>query len=73
MPDRTVAMGERKASLYQLPIDLIEEAELDRIGGVAPDGKVAATFCEGGAESPGVGGMHRGSLPWRIGEKGRIH
>jgi hypothetical protein len=41
-------MGEGKAGLDHLPVILIEEAELDRISGVGPDGEVAATFSEGG-------------------------
>ncbi|MFM1974584.1 MAG: hypothetical protein RL524_571, partial [Actinomycetota bacterium] len=39
-------------------VDLIKEAELDRIGGVAPDSKVAATLSQGGSEGARVGGMH---------------
>ena len=63
MPDRSIAMREGKAALHQLAIDLIEEAELDRIGSIAPDSKVAATFGESGSKCPRVGWMHDGSLP----------
>ena len=63
MPDGTVAVFEGEASLHQTPIDLIEEAELDCIGSVGPDGEIAATICEGGTKCPGIGWMHGGSLP----------
>jgi hypothetical protein len=49
MPDRAIAMGESKTRLHQFSIDLIEETELHRIGGVGPDGEVAPLFCQGGS------------------------
>ena len=63
MPDRSIAVREGEATLHQLPIDLIKEAEFDRIGGIAPDSKVAATFGESGSKCPGVSWMHDGSVP----------
>ena len=48
MSDRAVAVGECKASLDQLSIDLVKEAELDRICGVTPDRKVGAALSDGG-------------------------
>ena len=63
MPDRTIAMRESEAGLHQLPIDLIEEAELDRIGSVGPDSEVAAALGQGGAKRSGVSWMHGASLP----------
>ena len=58
MPDRTVAVRQGKASLDQLPIDLIKEAELDRIGGIAPDGKVGPTLCDGGPQGARICRKH---------------
>jgi hypothetical protein len=63
MPDRAIAVRECEASLHQLAIDLIEEAELNGISGIGPDGEVATTIGEGGAKGPGIGWMHGGSLP----------
>ena len=58
MPNRTVAMRKGEARLHKFAVDLVEEAELDRIGGVAPDRKVAAAIGQSGPKSAGVGGMH---------------
>jgi hypothetical protein len=58
MPDGAVAVGERKAALDQLSIDLIEEAELDRIGGVSPDSEVAAALSESSPKGSGISRMH---------------
>ena len=63
MPDRTIAVLQGEAGLNQLSIDLIEEAELDRIRCIAPDGEVAATFSEGGPKGSRIGWMHWASLP----------
>ena len=49
MPYRAVTVREGEASLDQFSIDLVEEAEFDRVGGVGPDGKVATPFGKGRA------------------------
>ena len=58
MPDRAIAVGECKAAFHQLPIDLIEEAELHGIGGVGPDSEVAAALGESCPKGSGIGRMH---------------
>jgi hypothetical protein len=65
MPDGAIAVRKGESSFDQLAIDLIKEAELNGICGIGPDGEVAATFCESGSKCPGIGWMHRGSLPCR--------
>ena len=63
VPDRAIAVAERKASFDQLSIDLVEETELDGVGSVGPNGEVAPTLSESGAKCSRVGWMHPGSLP----------
>jgi hypothetical protein len=45
MPDRSIAVGQGKTCFNPFAIDLIEETQLDRIGGVAPDREVGSTLC----------------------------
>ena len=71
MPDRSIAMGHCKAGFYQLAIDLIKEAQLHGVGGVAPDRKVGSTICHGGAKGAGICRKHVGILPW-MGAKGGV-
>jgi hypothetical protein len=62
MPDGSIAMGHCKAGFYQLAIDLIKEAQLHGIGGVAPDRKVGSTISNGGAKGSGICRKHGGYL-----------
>jgi hypothetical protein len=55
-------MSERKARLDQRSIDLIKEAEFDRIGCIAPDSKVGSTICDCGAQGAGICRKHEGYL-----------
>lgn len=63
MPDGAIAMLEGKASFHQLPIDLIKEAELHGICGIAPDSEIAPSLSQGGAKGSRIGRMHEASLP----------
>ena len=60
MPDGAVAVRERETGFYQFAVDLIKEAELHRIGGIAPDREVASSFGKSGSQCAGIGGMHGG-------------
>ena len=62
MPDRSIAVGHSKAGFNQLAIDLIKEAELNSIGGVAPDCKVGSAICDGGAKGARICRKHGGYL-----------
>jgi hypothetical protein len=51
-------MRQSKAGFHQLAIDLIKEAELNSIGGVAPDRKVGSAICDGGAKGSRICRQH---------------
>ena len=50
MEDRSISMREGEAGLDQLAIDLIKEAELDRIGRRRPDSEVASLLGQASTE-----------------------
>ena len=50
MKDWSIAVGEGETSLHQLAVNLVEEAELYRIGGSRPDGEVAPLLGQASAE-----------------------
>ena len=46
MPDGSVAVRQGKTCFNPFAIDLVEETQLDRVSGVAPDRKVGSTICD---------------------------
>jgi hypothetical protein len=56
-------MRHRKAGFNHLAVDLIKEAQLHSIGGVAPDGEVGSTVGDGRAKGSGIGWKHAVILP----------
>jgi hypothetical protein len=62
MPDGAIAVRECKASLNQLPIHLIKEAEFNGVGCITPDGEVCSALGDGGPKGAGVGRQHEGYL-----------
>jgi hypothetical protein len=58
--DWTIAVGERIASLNELAIDLIKEADLNGIGRLRPDREIGSLFGWNGAEIAWVGLKHAG-------------
>jgi hypothetical protein len=55
-------MGHCKACFYQLSVDLVKQAQLDGIGGVAPDRKVGSAIGDGCTKGSRICRKHGGYL-----------
>jgi hypothetical protein len=62
VPNRSIAVRHGVAGFYKLSIDLIKEAKLNGIGGVAPDRKVGAAICDSCAKGSWICRKHGGYL-----------
>jgi hypothetical protein len=69
VPNWSIAVRHGVAGFYELSIDLIKEAELNGIGGVAPDRKVGATIGDGCTKGSWICRKHGGYLAVDAGKR----
>jgi hypothetical protein len=55
-------MGHGIAGFHELSVDLVKQAELNGIGGIAPDRKVGSTIGDGCAKGSWICRKHGGYL-----------